>query len=97
MADEDELDEDAILEQAKLLSMQQAQESANQAALNQPQLAELMDNDFVGQIVKDLNLDMNENEINSLLNEVGIGAANNEQARIDEEERKKKQEEEKKQ
>ena len=56
-----------------------------------------MDNDFVGQIVKDLNLDMNESEINSLLNDVGIGAGSSEQARKDEEERKKKEEEEKKQ
>jgi len=44
-----------------------------------------MDNDFVGQIVKDLNLDVNEADITSLLNEVNK-----------KEEQKKKEEEDKK-
>lgn len=44
-----------------------------------------MDNDFVGQIVKDLNLDMNNDDINDLLNQVNKS-----------EEQKKKEEEDKK-
>ena len=52
----------------------------------------MIDNDFVGQIVKDLNLDMNESDINSLLNEVNKGG----EAKKEGEEQKKKEEEEKK-
>ena len=73
---DEEMDEEQILQQAMMLSMnnqankqQQQQDNTGQ----QNQFSEFLDNDFVGQIVKDLNLDMNESDINSLLNEVNKG------------------------
>lgn len=52
-----------------------------------------MDNEFVGQIVKDLNLDLNENDINDLLNKVNKGSGDQD---MKDEEQKKKEDEDKK-
>jgi len=87
--EEEEMDEEAILEQAKLLSMQQ-EAAQQQPNLGESQFADIMDNEFVGQIVKDLNLNLNNEDINELLNQVNKG----DQAK---EEQKKKEEEDKKQ
>ena len=63
------MDEEAILEQAKLLSMQQeAQPTPQQPNISESQFADIMDNEFVGQIVKDLNLNLNNDDISDLLN-----------------------------
>ena len=47
---------------------------------------EILNNDFIGSIVNDLNLEMDESEINSLID----------QAKKDNEEKKKKEDEDKK-
>ena len=78
----DEEDEDYILEQAKLLSMQaEKQEDKGQ------DMDKFLDNEFVGQIVKDLDLDINDSELNDIMKEVG---------KKDEESKKKEEEDKKK-
>ena len=81
------MDEEAILRQAMLLSMQNEQQQQQQQKAQENQFSEILDNDFVGQIVKDLNLDMNDQDISNLLSDV---------QKKDDEEKKKKEEEDKK-
>jgi hypothetical protein len=66
--EDEELDEEALLEQAKLLSMEaDAQMEANKAGdagLNlETDFGSLLDNDFVGEIIKDLGVDINPDDI----------------------------------
>jgi hypothetical protein len=60
---DDEMDEEQILEEAKRMSMAQAQSKPEE------NYAEFLDNDFVEQIVKDLNLNIDDQDISDLVNE----------------------------
>jgi hypothetical protein len=68
-AEDEEFDEDDILKQAMALSMGDQQQKEQQ----QTNIAEFLDNDFVGSIVKDLNLDVSDADINKMMEEMGKG------------------------
>lgn len=99
-AAEDEDDEEAILEQARLLSMQhdeQQKAAQSQPAQQQQQnYSDLINNEFVGDLVKDLGLEMDEAEINTLLKDVNKPEDAARKQKEEEEKKKKEQEDAKK-